>query len=96
MAKMHNADPAVARRHHCPLTSIDPLLQCGTCPFRRVVFVEIDHDGGGHLSKEELLSFDTTRMPVCFIDINVQTGEIINVQRVGKATAWSDVPTPAI
>jgi len=96
MAKMHNADPAVARRHHCPLTNMDPLLQCGTCPFRRVVFVEIDHASKQHLTKEKLFSFDTIRVPVCFIDINVQTGEIINVQRVGKGTAWSDVPTPAI
>ncbi len=96
MAKMHDADPAAARRHHCPLAVNDPSLQCKSCPFRRVVFLEIDHVGGGHLSKDRLFSFDTTRVPVCFIDINVQTGEIINIQRVGKATAWSDVPTPAI
>ena len=33
---------------------------------------------------------------VCFIDINSQTGQIIDVKQVGKATAWRDVPTPAI
>ena len=30
------------------------------------------------------------------IDINAHTGEIVNITKVGKATAWKDVPTPAI
>ena len=96
MAAMHNADPAMARRHHCPLAVNDPALQCQTCPFRRIILLEVDHDGKERLSKEELFSFDVTRIPVCFIDINTQTGEIINVKQVEKATAWKDVPTPAI
>ncbi len=96
MAAMHNADPAMARRHHCPLAVNDAALQCQTCPFRRIILLEVDHDGKGRLSKEELFSFEVTRIPVCFIDINTQTGEIINVKQVEKATAWKDVPTPAI
>jgi hypothetical protein len=35
-------------------------------------------------------------VPVGFIDINTQTGEIINAKKVEKATAWRDVPTPSI
>jgi protein-S-isoprenylcysteine O-methyltransferase Ste14 len=96
MARMHNVDPAMARRHHCPLAINDPALQCDTCPFRRIIFLQIEHKDRGHLSKSDLLSFDSIRVPVCFIDINVQTGEIINVKQVGKTTAWRDVPTPAI
>ena len=96
MAKMHNADPAMARRHHCTLGINDPALRCETCPFRRVVFLEIDHDGQDRLSKERLFAFDTARVPVCFIDINVSTGEIVDMKRVERATAWKDVPTPAI
>jgi hypothetical protein len=96
MAAMHNVDPAMARRHHCPLTINDPALQCEACPFRRIVFVEIDHGDKGHLSGEKLFSFDAARVPVCFIDLNVQTGEVVNIKRVEKATAWRDVPTPAI
>jgi len=34
MAKMHNVDPAVARRHHCPLGINDSNLTCETCPYR--------------------------------------------------------------
>jgi protein-S-isoprenylcysteine O-methyltransferase Ste14 len=96
MAAMHKADPAMARRHHCPLGTNDPLLQCESCPFRRIVFVEVDHDGQGRLAKEELFSFNVMRTPVSFLDINTQSGEIINAKTVGKATAWRDVPTPAI
>ncbi len=96
MAAMHHADPAVARRHHCPLGLTNLNFQCESCPVRRVVVVEIDHKGNGHLSKTGLFSFNTTRVPVGFIDINTQTGELVNVERVGAATAWFDVPTPAI
>jgi hypothetical protein len=96
MARMHHIDPAMIRRHHCPLAINDPALQCQTCPFRRVIFVEIDHKDKGHLSKERLFSFGSKRVPVCLIDINVLTGEIINMKRVERATAWRDVPTPAI
>ncbi len=97
MAQMHNADPAMARRHHCPLAINDLAFQCENCPYRRIIFVEIDHDDNKERrSKEGLLSFDTRRAPVCLIDINVLTGDIINIKKVGKATAWRDVPTPAI
>jgi hypothetical protein len=96
MAAMHNVDPAMARRHHCPLGMDDSNLQCESCPFRRIIFVEIDHSGNAHLSKTGIFSFNATRLPVCFMDIDTRTGEIINVERVGTATAWMDVPTPAI
>jgi len=96
MAKMHGVDPAMARRHHCPLAINDESLQCGTCPYRRVVFIEIDHNEKGHFSQSGLFSFDAARLPVCFIDINALTGEIITVKPVQKATAWKDVPTPTI
>lgn len=96
MAKMHGVDPGMARRHHCPLAVNAHSFQCEACPYRRIVFVEVDHDGIGHLSQRGLFSFDTTRVPVCFIDINTLTGEILNMKKVGKATAWRDVPTPAI
>jgi hypothetical protein len=39
---------------------------------------------------------DTTRVPVSFIDINAKTGQIVNIVRVRKATAWENVPTPGI
>ena len=96
MAKMYGVDPAMARRHHCPLAINDESIQCGTCPYRRVVFIEIDHDGKGHFSQKSLFSFDAERVPVCFIDINALTGEIVNIRKVQKATAWKDVPTPTI
>lgn len=96
MAKMHRVDPAFARRHHCPLGINDPEMQCNNCPYRRVILVEIEHSNARHYSGRELFSFDVTRVPVCYVDINTQTGEIINIKQVEKATAWQDVPTPAI
>jgi len=96
MAKMHNIDPAFARRHHCPIGINDPNLACETCPYRRVIIVEVDHACRNHLSGDQLLAFDTTRSPVEVIDLNAKTGQIVNVTKVKKATAWENVPTPAI
>lgn len=96
MAAMHHVDPAIARRHHCPIGLDDPNLQCPSCPYRRIVFVKINHEGEQHRSGRSLFSFDTIRVPVSFIDVDTRTGHVITATRVGKATAWMDVPTPAI
>jgi len=96
MAQMHNVDPAMARRHHCPLAIDRPDMDCATCPYRRVILVEVDRPSGGHGSGSQLLSLDAVRIPIEAIDINVQTGEIVKITKVGRATAWKDVPTPAI
>jgi protein-S-isoprenylcysteine O-methyltransferase Ste14 len=96
MAKMHGVDPAVARRHHCPLGINDENLDCKHCPYRRVIVVEVERHYGTHVSGRKLLSLDSVRVPVEAIDINARTGEIVQITRLGKATAWKDVPTPAI
>ena len=95
MAQMHNVDPSVARRHHCPIGVNDTALDCDHCPYRRVILVEVDHPGSTHRSGPALLALDTTRVPTEAIDIDARTGEIVNTIKVGRATAWSDVPTPA-
>ncbi|MGO9019634.1 MAG: methyltransferase family protein [Syntrophobacteraceae bacterium] len=95
MAKMHGVDPAIARMHHCPI-AVEHNLSCENCPYRRIIFIEIDHAGKNHVSGEGLFSFESTRIPVAFIDIDTSTGQIVSNQRVGKATAWKDVPTPSI
>jgi protein-S-isoprenylcysteine O-methyltransferase Ste14 len=96
MAKVRNVDPSIARRHHCPLGINNENMNCNDCDYRRVVFVEVDNSAKEHLSGKELFSFNTTRVPVGFIDINTKTGEIIKKKMVEQKTAWSDVPTPAI
>ncbi len=96
MAKMHGVDPVFARRHHCPIGIDEPKLSCGSCPYRRIIFIEIDHEGSYHISSQDLLSFGVSRIPVGFIDINTSTGEMVSVKMVGNGTAWKDVPTPDI
>jgi hypothetical protein len=96
MAKMHNVDPTFARRHHCPMGIDDPNLDCKTCPYRRVIIVEIEHKTLNHISGKQLLAFDTVRVPVEVIDLDTKTGQIVNVIKVKKSTAWENVPTPAI
>jgi protein-S-isoprenylcysteine O-methyltransferase Ste14 len=96
MAKMHHVDPAMARRHHCPLGLNRADLDCASCPYRRVILVEITANHGGSLRGPDALAFDIKRIPVGFLDVNVQTGEIASAKEVKKATAWKDVPTPAI
>ena len=95
MATMNHVDPAVARRHHCPIAAKDAGSNCNDCSYKRVALVEIDH-AGGHVSGEKLLGVNTARIPVSFIDINTRTGEIVSIVKVKKATAWENVPTPAI
>jgi len=96
MAKMRNVDPAMARRHHCPLGINDPNMDCNNCEFRRIIFVEVDNPSNNNISGKELFAFNTKRIPIGFIDINTKTGKIINNKRVESKTAWSDVPTPEI
>jgi hypothetical protein len=96
MARMHNVDPAIARRHHCPLGINQADLRCDRCPYRRVILVEVERPDGARASGSELLSFASTRVPVEAIDIDTRTGEIVKVTEVGRTTAWKDVPTPGI
>jgi protein-S-isoprenylcysteine O-methyltransferase Ste14 len=96
MAKMHNVDPSLARRHHCPLSIDKADLKCDECPYRRIIIVEISHSSNMHIVGTGLLSLNATRTPVGYIDIDIETGEIVNIEKVGAETAWKDVPTPAI
>jgi hypothetical protein len=96
MAKMRGGDPAMARRHHCPLGINDQNMDCNNCEYRRIVFVEVDNPSGSHISGKELFAFNTRRIPVGFIDMNTKSGKIIKKIQVESKTAWSDVPTPAI
>ncbi len=95
MAKMFKVDPAVARKHHCPIAEKGIDTDCNTCSYRRVAVVEIEHSGG-RAAGSHLLAVNTVRTPVSFVDINVKTGDIVNIVKVKKATAWENVPTPAI
>ena len=41
MAKMRNVDPAMARRHHCPLGINNQNMDCNNCEYRRVIFMRL-------------------------------------------------------
>ena len=96
MAAMKGVDPAMARRHHCPLQIDRADMSCDTCSYRRVILVEIDHGRAGPSSGSSLLAGGTVKTPVGFIDLDTSTGEIVQVKQVAKGTAWKDVPTPDI
>lgn len=96
MAASRGVNPAVARRHHCPLEIDRADLDCDACSYRRVILVEIDHGQTGHISGRGLLAGGTVRTPVGYIDLDVKTGKIVHIRTVEKGTAWKDVPTPEI
>ena len=96
MAASRGIDPAVARRHHCPLEIDRAEMDCDACAYRRVILVEIDHPQAGHLSGSSLLTGGMVRTPVGYIDLDVKTGKIVHIRTVEKGTAWKDVPTPEI
>ena len=94
MAQMHGVDPAVARRHHCPMGIDDPSLECMSCPYRRVILVEVSAGEGRRVTGRDCMSIGTRRRPVCCMDIDTRTGKVVNIRPVGEGTAWQDVPTP--
>jgi protein-S-isoprenylcysteine O-methyltransferase Ste14 len=96
MAKMYGVDPAVARRHHCPVGINDPSLECDSCPHRRVIFIEVSDENLSQITGQNCLSITTQRKPICYMDIDTRTGAIDSIQPVGTGTAWKDVPTPVI
>jgi len=96
MAAARGVDPAVARRHHCPLAIDRPEMACDHCAYRRVILVEIDPGRPGHISGRSLLAGAAIRIPVGYIDLEVDTGKIVHIRPVEKSTAWKDVPTPEI
>ncbi len=96
MAAMHGVDPAVARRHHCPVELNQAGMECDTCTIRRVILVEVTAASDQPLSGKNLLAGGVTRTPVGFIDLDAKDGRIIHVRPVAKSTAWKDVPTPEI
>ncbi len=96
MAAARGVDPAVARRHHCPLEIDRADLACDTCPYRRVILVEIDSGRPVHISGKSLLAGGVVRTPVGYIDLEVATGKIVHIRPVEKTTTWKDVPTPEI
>ncbi len=96
MAAMHHVDPDVARRHHCPLEINQPELACDTCPYRRVIWVEVDQGQTWPLVGEADLALGVTRHPVGYLDINTRDGALVAAKAVKPGTAWKDVPTPEI
>ncbi len=96
MAAAHGVDPALARRHHCPLGIDQADLKCDACPYRRVILVETSSPAGERLSGSAALGVEVARTPVGYVDLNVQTGKIVKTAGVASGTAWKDVPTPEI
>jgi protein-S-isoprenylcysteine O-methyltransferase Ste14 len=96
LAARHHVDPALARRHHCPVGIDRPDWDCATCQVRRVILVEVTASGSKTGAPQRLLAGGAIRTPVGFLDIDAQTGAIVKGQRVAKATAWEHVSTPEI
>jgi protein-S-isoprenylcysteine O-methyltransferase Ste14 len=96
MAAMHGMDAHMARRQDCPIQIDRSDLDCATCTYRRVILVEVEQTNGQSHPGPELLSLNAHRVPVGFIDINAQDGDMVKASGVQKGTAWKDVPTPEI
>jgi hypothetical protein len=72
-------------------------LKNDECPlFHFLIFVKVSHGGTAHESGQALLAVTSERTPAVAVDVDTRTGDIVNTIKVGKATAWRDVPTPAI
>ena len=78
----------------CPLGINDPTLDCNKCPYRRIILVKVDVARGNIVSKQQLFAAGAARTPVCYLDLDVRSGQIVHAAAVRDKTAWQNVPTP--
>jgi len=94
MAKMRHVDPMIVRGHMCPLGINNPSIDCNNCPYRRVIFTELQNNSN-RIQGKQILGYNTVKVPVFYADVDTRTGSLINLKAVKKAAAWENVPTPA-
>lgn len=72
-------------------------MECESCTYRRVVFVEVSGASTDPLAGVEMFSLGVWKKPAGYVDLNTRTGEIVQARKVpSSGTAWRDVPTPDI
>jgi hypothetical protein len=61
-----------------------------------VILVEVSAGDGRRVAGRGCMSIGMRRRPVCWMDIDTRTGQIVDIHAVEEGTAWRDVPTPCI
>ena len=61
---------------------------------RRIIFIEISANTGELKSPSDDFDINIKRTPICFVDVHLHTGEILQVQETPSGSGWGTVPTP--
>jgi hypothetical protein len=61
---------------------------------RRVIFVEVRGNGSPLASQYDDFRINAKREPLFFVDVHLQTADILQVRDTPTGTDWGTVPTP--
>jgi hypothetical protein len=60
---------------------------------RRLIFLRVDTNGDTG-TPESLFSVNAVRVPQFFVDVDIHSLELLQIQDLGPGTGWGRVPTP--
>jgi protein-S-isoprenylcysteine O-methyltransferase Ste14 len=81
-------------QHMAGMTHHDPSLHNSPMMKRRIIFLEIWSDQHPLASREDDFDINVNRAPLCFVDMHLHTGEILQVKDLPGGSGWGSVPTP--
>ncbi|BDG05669.1 methyltransferase family protein [Anaeromyxobacter oryzae] len=62
---------------------------------RRIIFLQVRTNGdGAHVDPSSLFAVGAVRVPRFYIDVDMHTLTLLDVQALGPGTGWGSVPTP--
>jgi protein-S-isoprenylcysteine O-methyltransferase Ste14 len=80
--------------HHGGMQAHDPNMHNSPAMKRRIIFIEISADQDELKSPADDFDINIKRTPICFVDVHLHTGEILQVQDTPSGSGWGTVPTP--
>jgi protein-S-isoprenylcysteine O-methyltransferase Ste14 len=81
--------------HSAPTAGHTPSMHNNPMMKRRIIFVAISGDNQKPLSSAyDDFGINAQRSPLCFVDVHLHTGEILQTVELHEGSGWGRVPTP--
>ena len=78
----------MAAMHHEPVGRNNPAMS------RRIIFMEISASRSALKSPDDDFGINIKRTPLFLLDVNLHTGEVLQVKETPTGSGWGTVPTP--
>jgi protein-S-isoprenylcysteine O-methyltransferase Ste14 len=78
----------MAAMHHEPVGHNNPAMS------RRIIFMEISASRSALKSPDDDFGINIKRTPLFLVDVNLHTGEVLQVKETPTGSGWGTVPTP--